>query len=493
MRAGWLAGLAASGAFAVLIVAAMANPAAFAGPSNAARPSASIGTPQVWAESASSGSNSSEQGLHASERASLFFADSLTVTATNTSTSTVLVETVATETGAFGLFACAPTCGQATGTLAVNETLSTDHVLFENLTNAASVEENGSSVSALGVLNAAESMSETTTLSLSARASDGNVTHLDASAVMTDLGSVSFASALGLAPWHLPSTFGLSWNDTSAYTANVTTTETTTESGNLSAGLGPAGAALGMPANASGGFGLPFEPTGFLGVPYGMPGPSIACLVSSAPYGYPPGSPGYNGSGGAPGTNSSPLWVSEGGNCSYQGSGNETAFGSAYLFGNGTGFPFSAGGSTPPFGPGGPSPALPVPSPAISVGLTEPYVPGVGVTGALPGSAFFGGAMRNWTALSAFGDGGYGDFAPGLPAIPGTPIGTGGPYNGPPGGLPIGIGGPTGASRGAGDPSSAPMSPLALEIVGLVAALGAVLLVAGWWSLRGPRPPTRPA
>src|SRR5271155_4892871 len=108
---------------------------------------------QQWAYGAQKWVNESfvtSNGTYASEA---YFGWQVIFTATNTSSTAVQLEAQRTMGGSFSAQFCSPTCASATaqGTLSIagHET----DTGFANLTTGASVDENGSAVPAVGLLN----------------------------------------------------------------------------------------------------------------------------------------------------------------------------------------------------------------------------------------------------------------------------------------------------------------------------------------------------
>ncbi len=496
----------AAGGLGLLLLAALAAPMALHGATPAAQPAAS-GTPQSWAASQSYGTNNSVDEFGAQESESEFDGSSVTVTATNTSASTVQVETNASATFRVTESLCAPSCAAPTRDLFVNFSETIAHRLVENLTSSATVDENGTAVPALGVTGASESLvvsvaEEFSGTEAGSAAAGGQIT-------ITDTGAIAFSSPLGLVPWTLPNSTGYffpAWNSSAPFTVNVTITAVGDPALDDALGITELGAATGGGAPENGTTGLLDEEPG---TPVPGLGPSITCYVPET-YSVPGWS--GNGSGGFSHNNTTVTVEvpSDGGNCSNAATGVENATGFLYPF-YGYGDGYGDG-----FGPVGPSPA-PWPSNGsygtgppprngsggqVDLALAGPYLPGFAVTSVLPGSAFFGGALRNlsafFVAASSVGD--LGSSGSGSPiGAPSGGYGGGGSSTDPPSQTPVSdpVGSdPSGSLHAVGDPSTAASSGPSLLVVAAVAAVAtlgvALLAVAAVQLRRRERPPNRP-
>ncbi|MCI4345016.1 MAG: hypothetical protein L3J87_05275 [Thermoplasmata archaeon] len=157
---------------------------------------------------------------NATYSAQAFFGWHVVFTATNTSSSTFELEAQRAMLATYHASLCSPNCTSPTlqGNLSVKGWEK--NAAFANLTTAAQVYENGTPAPALGIQNASsqssgnlsEALSITATIGGTSRSSTAN---FDLAGHATS--SIAFAPALGIVPWNLSS--GLSWNSTSAFTA----------------------------------------------------------------------------------------------------------------------------------------------------------------------------------------------------------------------------------------------------------------------------------
>lgn len=400
-------GIAAIALLAVGLVAALV-PSGVALPSHPAaaptRTDAVLGTPQQWTSGTRSSSSSTVTEF---EYAVSYVAASVStfdVVATNTSATTVQLETIESATSSENISACAPDCLVPTSTIQFDLSSNASDVIFENLTSGARVIANGSAIAALGVTNVSEVWSSATSVSLT-EVSNGTTTAGSSWARAGGNGTLAFGgSGLGLVPWTAPSTGA--WNDTAPFTATLAATYADATTGSFGNGSGffPPEDPIGTVA-ANGSSGLPPIALGLGTV--GLANPPVL-LCENGP------SPAGNGS--------AYLGPS---NCTFAGTGNETAFGQTAgsvapgYSGNGTGnvTPPPWGGSMGS-GSGGMVANL---SDGIFLFTDGPYTPGPGLAQVLPGSDLFGGAASAWGPLYAGGYGGYGIGVPGVVGSPADP------------------------------------------------------------------------
>ena len=175
------------------------------------------GSPQQWAYGAQIWRNVSYIGTNFVYDGRAHFGWEVILTATNTSTSTTELEADRTVAVSYYAQYCSPNCltPKAMGNLSLRAWQT--QVAFANLTANATVYENGSAASALGLSNGSDSLhaglSESYQIlrgGVSTRAGSLNVAR-EADA------QVSFSPALGLVPWNAVA--NLSWNSSSAFRA----------------------------------------------------------------------------------------------------------------------------------------------------------------------------------------------------------------------------------------------------------------------------------
>ncbi len=471
MKDGVFASLVVFGTLTLLVAAALASPIATDRPGAVAAPAVGLGVPQTWTTGSTYASNGSVQEYTYAEVTDDYSSESLTITAQNTSSTTVAVETLESEVSESYFLQCAPSCSAPISSLLEQSNENYSHGIFENFTTGATVDANGSYVAALGLLNASEQLEASGGYSLSESGPGSNNTTGTVAFSGRDVGTISFPGALGILPLTTPS--GPGWNDTAAYRLAVAL--------NLSVS-GTGAFANGSAYYNLSGPGATFSGPELVGPPGGLLGLSISCPV--------------NASGGS-------EWGTSAGNCSYAGGGNETEYG----FNVADYFNIS---SSPPGSPAPPAPAAahaPIPW-NFSFAILEfdgPYVPGPALSEVLAGSAFFGGALRNWTEIDVGGYGSYGSSTGlGTPGTSGNGTGVGGGGGlGAPGNQRTTPTGPPPNATGHGgttplsptQPASRPADPMGMLPLVLLVMVGVVLAAVGvaWYSVRrGRRPRSGP-
>jgi hypothetical protein len=421
--------------------------------------------PQTWSEGTASWSNASGSTFNATYSYSSYSGERLTVTATNTSSTVVEIETVITSSSQASASGCAPSCIAPTSQYQDTSETSVMETYFENFTSAAQVRWNGTNLSALGVLNVSEQLRGQSLSALNA--SSLTMTPVAGRVVGTSTGhnAYSFSPSFGLVPWTIP-TNG-TWNGTGVFDQTSSAQSNFTVSGvftNLTGILGwqgPGGLVrplLSHPLDGSGN--TSSSP------PYPSPPP---ILYGSEDYGgfltfcVPQNTPSSGGNGSSGGYD---PW--ENTSCSLSSTGTEYATGGGW---------FGAGSYN---GTSGPS----------VLEFTGPYVPGPALSAILPGSDLFGGAAAHWGALVVL-EGYFG--LPGL-GVPGPEGGFGGAPPGPP---------PRGSDPGPiarADPIApmvSPAHPSMMMMFGIgplllvaLAALAGAIGMAFWMRRRPPVPPT---
>jgi hypothetical protein len=255
-----------------LALPASATPVAAAGPANAA---------SQWAYGTEKWVNVTITLPNATYSAQSFFGWHVVFTATNTSNTSIELEVQRAMLATYHASLCSPNCSSPSlqGNLSVRGWEK--NTAFANLTTSAQVFENGSAAAALGLLNASSQTSGNLTEALSVTTAFGGASHT-ASANFDLAGhassSIAFAPALGLVPWNLTS--GLSWNATSAFTAQgawslaYAWTRTTFAGAHLSGGGNPSGN-----VNASGSVAIFGKDLGTITLNNGKTVPVIGLLV----------------------------------------------------------------------------------------------------------------------------------------------------------------------------------------------------------------------
>ncbi|HTT25933.1 MAG TPA: hypothetical protein VMH90_03070, partial [Thermoplasmata archaeon] len=236
--------------------------------------------PQVWTSGDSSSSNSTQSTFNATFSYGSFYADSLTVTASNTSATLVAMRTTLTTVSNSSMQGCARPCTASSEMFHASSSSSTTVTYLENFTANASVRENGTSVPALGLLNASVYLTAEYSEAVQGLALNGSAVTGSLVGSAEGRETFAFASPLGLVPWTVPQD-GM-WNGSGAYQATSQFQQNYTVTGifsNLSAwtttggGSAPfasqdspsAYAPSGAPPNASGAIPAPGYGYGFLG------------------------------------------------------------------------------------------------------------------------------------------------------------------------------------------------------------------------------------
>lgn len=260
-----------------LVIPALALPAS-ATPVAAA---GSVNASTQWAYGTEKWVNVTITLPNATYSAQAFFGWHVVFTATNTSNTTIELEVQRAMLATYHASLCAPNCSSPTlqGNLSVKGWEK--NAAFANLTTTAQVHENGTAAAALGILNASSQSSGNLSESLSILATIGGV-HRTASANFDLAGhassSIDFTPALGLVPWNLSS--GLTWNSTSAFTAQgawsiaYSWTRTTFAGAHLNASGNPSGN-----VNASGSVSIVGKDLGSITLNNGKTVPVIGLLV----------------------------------------------------------------------------------------------------------------------------------------------------------------------------------------------------------------------
>ncbi len=223
---------------------------------------ASSGAPQVWTSSAqwwynnTTTVNSSRgwaSGISGSYAIALHYSVQDVVTATNTSSNTTELQGQLWVNESLTVSACRPNCTSPSYEQNYSYVGAEYQVQYLNLTDAASVDLNGSAVAALGVTNASawsqSTLAASSSYGLNARVY--NWTTHNATTKWISFSSsytesqlayygVSFATPLGLLPWNASA--GEHWNSTSAFTAaggwNDSVTANYSSAGGLWSGSG---------------------------------------------------------------------------------------------------------------------------------------------------------------------------------------------------------------------------------------------------------------
>jgi hypothetical protein len=245
--------------------------------------------PQEWTNSTRYVDNLSES-LNGSQLLGSFQENTSSVLiATNTTNTTVELEQLVVEESSSVVSYCVPSCSAPTGSLVESEQGSSQGVGFLNLTTTATVLENGTSLAALGVLNASQWSHAASTFALNLT---GNVSgplvgplgsgNPSGASYQNDTVSMiaSFATPLGLVPW-TPSG-STPWNSTAPYTA--TFSQNFSFNSTLpTIGVGWGGSGNGTSGNGSGRSPSP-SPTG-PPPPFGVPVPYCGLGNGSTGYG----------------------------------------------------------------------------------------------------------------------------------------------------------------------------------------------------------------
>jgi len=200
---------------ALLIVPGLASPA------SATSVALSGSSSQQWAYGAQKWANVTLNFGNSTYTAHAFFGWQVVFTATNTSTTTVMLEAQRTMVGSFYADLCAPNCASPTARGNLSIVGWEKDAGFANVTTLGTVYVNGSAVPAVGLLNASAqasgNISEKLTAVLSTPALNGS-----ASTSLFVAGAahaeVAFSPSLGLVPQNL--TPGRAWNSSSNFTAS---------------------------------------------------------------------------------------------------------------------------------------------------------------------------------------------------------------------------------------------------------------------------------
>ena len=420
--------------------------------------------PQTWTSGSSSASNATELTTSAEWIQNSSSVERLVIRATNLSASVVQVETWSNTTATSSNVACAPTCAAPTATATIVSRSTSTYHLVENFSTGASVAWNGTTLAALGVTGAYDEETSTSATYLSS--TGPNATNGSLVTSFVTAGWIAFPSGpLGLIPWHLPNAtlvgpngsyypVGTTWNDTAAYSVDVSLTSNLTLTGIFAneSGIGYAYPVSFGAAGVAGGT----ASTGGPSTP--PPPPATPAPVSIFPgtFSYPPAIGCQSNVTNVPpsyGNGSTMAASGPNATCQQVGPGNETAFG------------FSLNSEIY----GAPAPGFTASYRNVSlilVGSEGPYSPGPALGGALAGSAFFGGAARGWGTVAS-GIGYYG-------------VPTGGPSYG----VPVSNPPPPNVNR-SGSPSVDPGGPAVRPsesqgptMGGMVPLVGAILLAA---------------
>lgn len=175
---------------------------------------------QQWAYGAQKWLNESFTTPNGTYASQAYFGWQVIYTATNTSATTVLLEAQRTMAGSFKAQLCSPGCTNATaqGTLSISgEETDTG---FANLTTVASVDENGTPVGAVGLLNTHSESSGNISEALQYSFQGSGKTWAASQSLYVSGNAhaqVNFTTALGLVPYNL--TAGTSWNSSALFTA----------------------------------------------------------------------------------------------------------------------------------------------------------------------------------------------------------------------------------------------------------------------------------
>jgi hypothetical protein len=175
---------------------------------------------QQWAYGAQKWVNASFTTNNGTYTSQAYFGWQVIFTATNTSATTVMLEAQRTMAGSFYAKFCSPTCTNATAQGSLSITGHDSDTGFANLTTAATVDESGTPVPAVGLLNTHSQANGNISEALQYSYLFGGKTWA-ASQSLYVTGSahalVNFSSALGLIPYNV--TAGQSWNSSAAFSA----------------------------------------------------------------------------------------------------------------------------------------------------------------------------------------------------------------------------------------------------------------------------------
>ncbi len=225
-RRGTFAGIATTvGTLAVLLLSGMA--------AQATPLAAGASSPQHWASGSQYWYNNSSAVAYgrfysANRSVELFYGVEEQITATNTSANTTQLEGQQWVNASLVYVVCQPNCTSPQSEWSYNYSGTSLETQFLNLTTQASVYENGSATSALGVTNASAQGSQTLTLGEAYAASYNRSGYWGSNNGSynfsysfeeneTSYYTIAFATPLGLVPWNVSSAG--SWNDSASFTA----------------------------------------------------------------------------------------------------------------------------------------------------------------------------------------------------------------------------------------------------------------------------------
>lgn len=188
--------------------------------------------PQHWSFSAQKwfiwSGNRSDDGFQSTINLTSSLSAQYNITATNTSKTTTQLEGARSLLAQFRLVVCSPNCSMPQFREVVSLQGASHAVQFLNLTTAASVYENGSAVSALGILNISARSLQTLSEQANFTAGNRSVSQSQNFSRQSSL-AIQFTPALGLIPWTLSA--NATWNSTSAFSAIGSWNDTSSSSG----------------------------------------------------------------------------------------------------------------------------------------------------------------------------------------------------------------------------------------------------------------------
>jgi hypothetical protein len=359
--------------------------------------------PQRWNSGSDSWTNTTITSFNGSSVYDSYYEYSLSATATNTTNSTVEIETIQTSMSNVTELTCDPRCTGPGSSSVDYVTSRVAETLFENFSTDAPLLTNGTATLGLGVLDAQEYLAGDSFQHVAERTATG--VNLSGSEWGTTNGSDTFVflGPLGLIPWNASTT--PTWNGTSRLNLTSTFDQQFNDSGVYANGTN-------IGDGDGDGTGNPEVPRASTeGSSLVNPGTSrrIIAATSSATADRSPGeSDTLGGNIGIPvfcdGANGSSIGTTGSGigglenpwinvSCSAPFTGVENVSGSSYESADFNGS-------------------------ELFLGVAGPYLPGPALTEVLPGSDLFGGAATGWSYIDDFSEssgGGSGLVGAGTP------------------------------------------------------------------------------
>ena len=245
--------------------------------------------PEQWAYGGQHWSNASSVLPHAEYHVASYFGWTVVYTLTNTSNTSFQLEAQRTMGVSYSAQICTPSCTHANASLNLSLHGMEQETGFANLTTVATVDENGSSVPALGLTDAQSVGRASLNESVVGSRTVAGIHHVLSSSLSvssTSSAQVTFSTSLGLIPWNVAP--DLAWNSSASFTASGAYAlqyawSLVGMNGSISGSLNGSGHPSGA-VNASGTVALVGKDLGNLTLANGLTTPVVVLLWTSGPF-----------------------------------------------------------------------------------------------------------------------------------------------------------------------------------------------------------------